>query len=135
MKRPTVLVVEDDDDARRLLVAYLKSRSCMDVDAARDGIEALHLLSTNEYAVLILDVMMPKMSGVDLLDSIHAMQSDRSVKALSHPPTVIVMTSASEAVLSDETLHHHASGLVRRVLRKPLQIEQLADAVEALARR
>ena len=40
-----ILVVEDDDEIRRLLVAYLEQREHVNVDGARDGVEALHQIS------------------------------------------------------------------------------------------
>ena len=87
-----VLVVEDDDTIRRLLIEYLKSHEMVNVVGARDGVDALHLIATSQYAVMILDVMMPKMSGIDVLDSLHALTSDPSVKTLYDPPAVLVIT-------------------------------------------
>src|SRR5262245_60703225 len=97
MRDANVLVVEDDDTIRRLLVAYLKQHSYVSVEGARDGVEALHLLSTRRYRVLVLDVMMPKMSGVDVLDSVQALLSDPSVKALDAPPAAVVITATAAA--------------------------------------
>src|SRR5258707_15696176 len=92
-----VLVVEDDDTIRRLLVEYLKQHSYVNVDGARDGVEALHLINTGRYRVIVLDVMMPKMSGADLLDSLHAMLSDTSIKPLETPPPPVVITATARS--------------------------------------
>src|SRR5205814_7345773 len=94
-----VLVVEDDDTIRRLLIEYLKSHELVNVDGARDGVEALHLIVTNSYAVVVLDVMMPKMSGIDVLDSLEALLFDPSVKSLHDPPAVLVISSAEKTIL------------------------------------
>src|SRR5205085_6242638 len=79
---PNVLVVEDDDTIRRLLVEYLRSHVRIQVESARDGVEALHLISTRPWRVVLLDVMMPKMSGVDLLSSVQAFRADPSLQRM-----------------------------------------------------
>jgi len=134
MPKGNVLVVEDDDNIRRLLVECLKSHELVNVDGARDGVEALHRLVTNPYAVMVLDVMMPKMSGVDVLDSLEAIISDPSVKALDDPPVVLVITSAAETTLSDEAIAQRCPSMVQRVFRKPFNVDELAACVETRLR-
>jgi DNA-binding response OmpR family regulator len=124
-----VLVVEDDDTVRRLLIDYLKNHEAIDVDGARDGVEALHLIVTNRYAVMILDVMMPKMSGVDVLDSLEALTSDPSVKVLDVPLAVLVITAAEIAALPDDAIVKRCPGMVHGIFRKPLDVERLAARV------
>jgi len=129
MSSGNILVVEDDDTIRRLLMEYLKQHSYLHVEGARDGIEALHEISQRRYAVVVLDLMMPKMSGVDFLDSLEALTSDPSVKSLESPPSVIVITAAPDAELPSVTISSRSS-LVREVFRKPLDVVRLAEAVE-----
>jgi len=132
MSSGNILVVEDDDTIRRLLMEYLKQHSYLHVEGARDGIEALHKISQRQYAVVVLDLMMPKMSVVDFLDSLNALTSDPSVKPLESPPSVIVITAASDAELPSLTIASR-SPLVREVFRKPLDISGLAEAIERYA--
>jgi two-component system sensor histidine kinase BarA len=129
-----ILVVEDDDAVRRLLTEHLTEEMPVDVDSARDGVEALHKISTHSYGVVILDLMMPKMSGVDLLDSLHALSSDPSVKALDAPPPVLVITAAPKAALSDAVIRKRSPDVVRAVFRKPLDIRALAASVRKFLR-
>jgi CheY-like chemotaxis protein len=134
MRDANVLVVEDDDTIRRLLVEYLKQHSYVSVDWARDGVEALHLINTGRYRVIVLDVMMPKMSGVDLLDSLQAMLSDSSIKALETPPAAIVITATAASALPNDVFEGRFPTLVRAVFRKPLDMTVLAELVEKLLR-
>jgi len=129
MPNGNVLVVEDDDTIRQLLMEYLKQHSLLTVDGARDGVEALHQISTKRYSVVVLDLMMPKMSGVDLLDSINALISDPSVKSIDRPPRVIVITAASDLEVPSSAITSR-SKLVRDVFRKPVDVAGLGDAVE-----
>jgi CheY-like chemotaxis protein len=132
MRNANLLVVEDDDSIRRLLVDYLKEHSYVSVEGARDGVEALHLISTHRYNVVVLDVMMPKMSGVDLLDSLKAMLSDPSVKLLDSSPAVVVITASPASVLPADELEQRFPHIVRGVFRKPLDMTALGDLVEQL---
>lgn len=135
MREANVLIVEDDDTIRRLLVEYLKQHSYVNVEGARDGVEALHLLSTRPYRVVVLDVMMPKMSGIDLLDSVKALASDPSLKALETPrPAAVVITATAASALPSDVLEQRFPELVRAVLRKPLDMSELAELVEKLLR-
>lgn len=130
MRNSRVLVAEDDEMIRRLLVEYLQSRLNVCADTARDGLEALHQISTTAYDVVILDVMMPKMSGVDFLTSLKAMAADISMKLPSRPPSVIVITAAPNAVIPSEAIEKRFPDLVRGVLRKPLDLDKLGKTVE-----
>lgn len=126
-----VLVVEDDDTIRRLLIEYLKQHVLLTVEGARDGVEALHFISHSPYSVVILDLMMPKMSGVDFLDSLTAMTKDPSIQSLGAPPAIIVVTAAPAGEIPTDAIVQR-SALVRAVLRKPVDIVQLAELIESL---
>jgi CheY-like chemotaxis protein len=125
-----VLVVEDDESIRRKLVDYLTERSHLEVDAARDGVDALHHILLKDYNVVVLDMMMPKMSGGDVLDSVQAMTSDPSIGLLQKAPAIIVVTGTPESELPDETIQQRFRHLVRRIFRKPVDCAELASAVE-----
>lgn len=130
MPDPTVLVVEDDENIRQLLTAVLETQSHVTVETARDGVEALHCISTKPYDVVVLDIVMPKMSGVDLLDSLAALRRDPSVASPERLPAVLVITSMSDGEIPDRALAGHCPEVVRRVFRKPLEIEALAQEVQ-----
>ena len=134
MPHNSVLVVEDDDAIRQLLTEYLQAHAHVTVESARDGVEALHQISTKPYAVVVLDIMMPKMSGVDLLDSLAALRRDPSVQSLQSLPAVLVITSVSDGEVPDRVLAEHCPGVVRGVFRKPLEIGALASEVERYLR-
>lgn len=133
MPKRNVLVVEDDESIRRLLIEFLEEHSALAVDGARDGVDALHHVSTNKYDVVVLDVMMPYMTGIDFLDSLQVLISDDpSVKHLDELPAVIVITSAPAEQIPTMELQNRFPSIVRGVLRKPLNAEELARCIEAL---
>ncbi len=64
-KTPTVLVVDDNQQNLELLQAYLEDVDCQAVPA-RDGLEALEIIAKKAPDLILLDVMMPKMSGFEV---------------------------------------------------------------------
>jgi CheY-like chemotaxis protein len=67
--RPKALIVEDDAVTRALLSEVLEGIN-VDVDVAGDGEEALTQLTARDYDVVVLDVVLPKMSGIDVMESL-----------------------------------------------------------------
>ena len=71
MKKATVLLVEDDFYIRELYRIGLE-RSGMTVLEATDGLEALDLLKKNQPDVVLLDIMLPEMNGMEVLKYIRS---------------------------------------------------------------
>ena len=65
--RRKALIVEDDDTTRRLLRTLVESQGC-EVDEARDGGVAIERLAAYDYAVILLDIVLPKVSGTEVMD-------------------------------------------------------------------
>ncbi|MCS7152987.1 MAG: response regulator, partial [Bacteroidia bacterium] len=114
MRRWRVLVVEDEEPARRLLRRYLAQIPHLEIEEASNGVEALEKLQNESWDIVLLDIEMPGMDGVSLM---HFAQS------LSPPPAVIFTTAYSEhAVKAFE------GGAVDYLL-KPFSFERLAQAI------
>ncbi|MFD2762265.1 response regulator transcription factor [Lentibacillus juripiscarius] len=60
-----ILVVDDEDRIRRLVRMYLEKEDFI-VEEAADGTEALEFAKTNDYEVILLDIMMPGMDGIEV---------------------------------------------------------------------
>lgn len=67
--RRKALVVEDDAVTRALLAELLEGID-MDVDVAGDGQEALTQLTARDYDIVLLDIVLPKLSGIDVMESL-----------------------------------------------------------------
>jgi CheY-like chemotaxis protein len=127
MSHGTVLVVEDDDAIRRLLTDCLRGRSLVGIDTARDGVEALHRIRMQRYSVVLLDLLMPHMSGIDVLDSLRAME----LEALP-VPRIIVITGAAEEEIGDGDISRRCPTAVVSVFRKPIDLPRLVRSVEGV---
>ena len=114
---PTVLVVEDDRAVRDLLETLLTGEG-LRVTAARDGLEGLLKMRMHTPAVVILDIMMPDVGGLRVLDEL----------AEEHARTpVIVVTGKPEA--AEEA---RARLGVRNVFDKPFDVDDLVVRVKEL---
>lgn len=112
-----VLVV-DDDDAIRSMVERVLRREQFDVESARDGHEAIEKLARNNYAAVLLDLMMPRVDGHGVL---RFLETERPAEK----PWVIVMTANMQGA-SDTA----SAKPVFRVLPKPFDIRQLISHVK-----
>jgi CheY-like chemotaxis protein len=113
--RSLVLVVDDDDDTRNCVCSVLEAEG-YGVASARNGREALDFLAGSARPNLVLlDLMMPVMSGWDVLEAL------KKTPALASLP-VVVFTAAGEPTVSDR-------GLRKPVLRKPIDLDLLLDMI------
>ena len=112
-----VLVVDDDPLVRELLSSVLTHES-LDVDIAANGREALELIRTRPYAVMLLDLLMPEMNGFDVLKE---MEEDAR-------PVVLVITGADQSTVSELDAR-----IVHGIVRKPFEPLELAELVRACA--
>lgn len=115
-----LLLAEDEVSLSKAIVTILK-RNNYTVDAAADGVEALEYLETNEYDGVILDVMMPRMDGISVLQKIR--------KCGSNVP-VIILTAKSEV---DDKVFGLDSG-ANDYLTKPFASKELLARIRAMTR-
>jgi DNA-binding response OmpR family regulator len=123
MDQQKILFVDDEEQIRRLLSSFLTRRGYQ-VKTAVDGQEALNLLETETPDLVITDVNMPHVDGVELTRRL------RAHPRLSSMP--IIMLSAK--VQTDEILAGYAEGADEYV-PKPIEMRILAAKVESLLRR
>lgn len=113
----SILIVEDDSDIRESL-AELLSDEGYDVLEAEHGARALEILKSQseQPCVLLLDVMMPVMTGPELLDAL------RDQESLSSIPVIVISAAASKSVVPRAT----------HFMRKPLDFEVLLRTVHEI---
>jgi two-component system nitrogen regulation response regulator GlnG len=114
-----ILVVDDDDAIRTLLFTVLRRRGFR-VDTARNGEEAIEHCTRCLYSVVVLDLMMPRMSGLDFLQHAESWPEDQR-------PLILVVTAG--------LLPRHLNPrVVAGTLRKPFDIEMLVETITACMR-
>ncbi len=119
-KRIRLLLVEDEESFIDALTIGL-NREGFDVDIARDGQEAVSLFAGGTYDLILLDLMLPKMSGLDVC---------RSIRATSDVP-IIIVSAKGEEVDMVLMLEIGADDYVT----KPYRLRELVARIRAVLRR
>ena len=117
-----ILLVEDHRELAETTGAYLEACG-HEVDYAADGLMALHLVATESYDVIVLDIMLPKLDGFAVCQRL---RGDTKIT------TPIIMLTARDAL--DDKLTGFDAG-ADDYLVKPFDMPELAARVEALVRR
>lgn len=86
-KKPLVMVVDDEENIRLLLEKVLRSED-IDVIALENGQKALNFISTNQVAITIMDIRMPKIDGLEVLKKIKAQDPDAIIIMLTAFATI-----------------------------------------------
>lgn len=119
---PHVLIVEDHVDLSRNLAEFFDSTQYV-LDFASDGLTALHLLATQTYDAIVLDVMLPAISGFELCRRI------RQELGLATP---IILMTAKDHIDDKETGFKEGAD---DYLVKPFNLRELKYRIDALTRR
>jgi CheY-like chemotaxis protein/anti-sigma regulatory factor (Ser/Thr protein kinase) len=115
----SILVVDDDRTSRHLTESLLK-REGWKVKGAKDGVDALELLRTRRFTLMLLDVWMPRMNGLELLEQL---------RALEHRPRVVVMTSDETPATLLQAVRDQAFTYVHKPVDAELLIETVRLAI------
>ncbi len=116
-----ILIAEDERDLNRIIKEYLEDEG-YSVDACFDGEQAEDFLLCADYDALVLDIQMPKKSGVELL---------RSLRAKGNLTPVLFLTAR-------DTVEDKISGLdsgADYYLTKPFNFDELGAVIRAIARK
>jgi two-component system, OmpR family, response regulator len=120
MKKNSILVVEDEEKILRLLELELEYEG-YELGKALDGLEAFTLYQSRKWDLVLLDVMLPGISGIELL---------RRIRAHDEHTPVILLTAKS-------SVEDKVSGLdlgANDYITKPFQIEELLARIRAALR-
>jgi len=111
-----ILIADDDKNLRKVLANEL-SDAGYEVAQADNGIKSLQLLEKDDYDVLLLDLNMPGMSGMEIL---------KKIRDLDIPAEVVILTAYATVSTAVEAMKNGAYDY----LTKPFQIEELITAIE-----
>jgi DNA-binding response OmpR family regulator len=120
-EQPALVLIADDDEDIRALVAFRLERAGYDVVAARDGEEALRLARERGPALAVLDVMMPKLTGLEVTRRL------RAEEATSAMPVILLTARVQDADVA-RGLEAGADDYIK----KPFSPQELRARVEAI---
>ena len=118
---PRILLVDDESTIRLALARFLRERG-YEVHECGSGPAALAVLEQERFVVMLCDVRMPEMSGLDVVPR---------ALALDHDLAVLMLTAVNDAAAATEALSHGALDY----LVKPVALSDLQGAVERAVHR
>src|ERR1044071_5770727 len=116
-RHETRILVADDDQAIQQLVTTIMRREQLSVDSVADGAEAIEKLQEHQYAVILLDLMMPRVDGFGVIEYI-------SKHPQLHKPVVLVISA-----YADQKFKQVDPNIVAGVLRKPFEVSDVGNLV------
>lgn len=116
-----ILVVEDERDLNRVISKRLENEG-YSIDRCYNGEEALEFLATGEFDAIVMDIMMPKISGIEVLKTMRARNDD----------TPVLLLTAKDSV-SDRVIGLDAGA--QDYLIKPFAFEELLARIRAMTRK
>ena len=122
-KQPTgkhILVVDDSPSVRRVVGNMLRQHG-WEVQVARDGVEALEMITNETPAGVLLDIEMPRMDGYELMATVRAQEQYRTLP-------IVILTSRAASKHQQRAMQLGASAYVV----KPYQDEELINLLNAL---
>jgi DNA-binding response OmpR family regulator len=119
-KGKNILIVDDDEDFTNLYETFLKYDGYV-VDAFTDPIDALASFKKDVYDLVLLDLKMPKMNGIEL-----------SQELLNKDPTLFFrfITAASQEFI--ENLKTNNPGIEENIIYKPLWLNEIRTTIHSL---
>jgi CheY-like chemotaxis protein len=114
---PTKLLYVDDEPELRDLVQNQLSLEGFEVTTASDGMHAIEMLRTTAFDVVLLDVRMPGMNGIEVLQALHNLNL--------HPRTIMLTGDTDISVLAK-----CARFGVNDYLTKPYNFHELVDSID-----
>ena len=112
------ILVVDDDPSIRTLLRLIAERRGLSVDLAADGAEALQLLEERRYDLAIIDLMMPRVNGYELVSA---------VRTFPQRPAVVIATA-----MTDSLIGLLDAEIVHTIIRKPFDIEIVGSLMTAV---
>ncbi len=117
-----VLIVDDDSKMRESVRALLEESGCQ-VAEARDGKEALKQLERNAFDLVITDIYMPEMNGLEMVKQVRE----------KYPRTKLIVISGGGEIEARQALTQAFLLGADRVFTKPFSLKEVIHAVKALA--
>ncbi len=121
-----VLIVDDELSMRMTLSEFVR-REGYECDVASNAFEALKLFQQNPYDVLITDIMMPRMTGIELMEKIRDIDADCKIIILTGEPTVETAIRAVQSQANDYLAKPVIKDEFVHVVRRNVQDKRFAD--------
>ncbi len=112
----TILFIEDDRPIAEMYARLLEKEGYQ-VDFAYDGAEGLHKAQTKHYALILLDIMMPELTGIEVLQKLRGEDGRGAADT-----KIVILTNLAQNKTSQEALRAQADGYIIKADIVPSQL-------------
>ncbi|MFA5187250.1 MAG: response regulator [Patescibacteria group bacterium] len=120
MKIYNILLVDDDDDVRKILKRFLDMEGKFAVAEAEDGIEALKILKKKSTDIVVADHSMPNLSGIEMFEEV----------AEKYPEIIRILLSGVAGANTEILTEAINKGTIDCFFEKPLNLECLINRLD-----
>lgn len=120
-----IMIVEDSNTLRYIIVKLLKEHGYKNFSAVESAEEAMGLLATQPYDLILLDWNLPKMSGIDFLRYVRSKTEYNAVN-------IVMVTTMHERKNIVEALKHGLQGYILKPIDKKIVLGKLKEIEEKL---
>src|SRR4030067_2118045 len=124
MKSPRILLVDDDADIRETMVTLL-SMNDYQLMALADGQSAIDKINREKYNIVITDLMMPKMSGIEVIKNLKGIEPDLQCIVITGYATVSTAVDAMKAGAYDYLMKPFNGSEVLMLLKRVMELQDL----------
>ncbi len=117
-----VLCVEDEFFISELYSRAL-TRGGYQVEVVTDGLKGLAMAMTNDYDIILLDIMVPNMTGIDILRHLREEKADLRAK-------IIITTNLDQGKENRTDIEKHADGYIIKAEITPRQLVEFLDTIK-----
>jgi len=121
-KKFSILVADDEPDVVEYLSRYLKRNLDCNIFEAKDGREALEVYKNNHLDLILLDLKMPGLNGIDVI---------REIRKTDHDTLILVITAWDAEKIAHQAIQEGATDL----LSKPLSPKAIKLKIETILNR
>lgn len=122
MQKPKILIVDDEPEIVKIFKDYLDKHIECETIGATEGEEALKKIRSQKFDLIILDIKMPGVSGLDVL---------KEVEKRPHAPAILVSTAWDSTQIADEVIKEGAADYIT----KPIKLETLKEKIRSILER
>lgn len=118
----TILIVDDNEQNLELLLAYLEPLGC-ELKTAADGIQAIEQIAETNFDCILLDVMMPRMSGFEVCKKLKDDPTTRSIP-------IIMVTALNELGDIERGVQAGADDFITKPVKKPELVKRVQNMLK-----
>lgn len=119
LSQPKTILVVDDDETARIVLTRLLALLGHTAESAESGLEAIARVGNTSYDLLIIDLNMPVMDGLETL---------KQIKGMKPAQAALIVSGDPRDARIQEALQQGAAGLIM----KPVQLDNLKDALDRI---